>query len=386
MCSLKRRQLRQHKLCSPFLAGKVDDRELRERIRLEQKRRTPSGIIAAFLRSNPQLCHRNDESTTVASLGFSSRDLFEFLFECTTTDGGDAEKERDSLGRRLFDAKTPLGELFDVLERCDRAATVAAESSQGSVTSTAAAASTSSGGLDYTRLETRLQCSLGAPTLRWRQKMRQCVDGGATAYEKFVIFWRLICLQFSSTCSRILLVGDMSGFFVVFALRDGKTLFAYQHRAAILCAPAVCNSTAAFASVDGCIFLVSLDEQIHLTHTIQLGDSIRCSPIVDADAAQIYAATFADSISLVDVRNGDVKRVCALDEDAATIRNAPLLHPRYAIVCTILGLVVAFRRTTVSVDTKANVRRRAMFAVAMPMATKFAHGGFCCAVFCCRRP
>lgn len=99
-------------LICTFLLGKIDDSALRRRIHCETQLNTFTSTISEYLRSNPNL----EDSTTISSLGFSSRDLFEFIFEVTQQKSLEKE-EHEILRRRLFDDKTPASFLFELVNQ-----------------------------------------------------------------------------------------------------------------------------------------------------------------------------------------------------------------------------------------------------------------------------
>lgn len=100
-----------------FILGKIDDTALRIHIENDKKLSKFSGTVFDFLRTNPEIQQSNE---TIASLGFGSRDLFEFIFEVTQHSRqqfGNSDKQAE-LRKQLFDQKTPASYLFYLIGQC----------------------------------------------------------------------------------------------------------------------------------------------------------------------------------------------------------------------------------------------------------------------------
>ncbi|KAI6206952.1 hypothetical protein M3Y94_00973800 [Aphelenchoides besseyi] len=282
--------------------GKIDDRLLRSRIR--EQRIQLTGTVATYLRNNNKLRQSN---ITVSSLGFSSRDLFEFIFEFSQKHPQIEAEELNELRVRLFDEKTPIKLLFELLDSATASEKIIEKVSTGCV-------------------KVSEVPSTFSTSLKWKFPMQRCVDF-TPVYHQSKLF-----------------IGDMDGYFVVLNSQTGELLHDQKHEAAIIAKCAVCGTKVVYCTVDGQVHVV--DYENFDSFSLKVGESIRSKPNV-LDDNHVFVATFTSNLMLLNVNTRTVVEVCHLN--STTIRSAPLILSNFVVVVSIEGEVAAFKKQTLKI-------------------------------------
>ncbi|KAI6221856.1 hypothetical protein M3Y99_01532600 [Aphelenchoides fujianensis] len=288
----------------------------RKRVEEAERADGRTGTVASFLRLHEELRAAEDP---IASFGFSSRDLFEFLYEISAAHTPDLAEERlEVLRVRLFDQKTPVRLLFELLDAKGE------EEAAGRPP-------------EFHRSSPSSLCSqTRVPSGRSR-----CAN--------------------ALTSRRRVFVGDMAGFFVIVEAgeRPGARSSS-RPEAAIIAECVICGEKAVFCTVDGRVHLVDTSDGRFVHSAVQVGESIRAAPR-PLDLERLFVATFAPHLTLVDVNTRRFEAVC--DLEGAPIRNAPLISADFVLVCTIDGQVGGFRRSSL----KIRWRRRFATSTFVPL-------------------
>ncbi|KAI6181129.1 AMP-binding domain-containing protein [Aphelenchoides besseyi] len=279
--------------------GKIDDQLLRSQIQAQKIQFT--GTVATYLQNNKKL---RESDATVSSQGFSSRDLFEFIFEFSQKHPHIEAEELNELRVRVFDEKTPIQLLFELFD------SVAAN--------------------ERTIEKAFIEClkisevpSTFSASLRWKFSMRRCVDF-TPVYHQSKVF-----------------VGDMDGYFVVLKSQTGDLLHERKHEAAIIAKCAICGTKVVYCTVDGEVHVV--DYENFDSFSVKVGESIRSEPTILNDN-HVFVATFTSNLMLLNVNTMTVVEVCHLN--STTIRNAPLVLSDFVVVASVEGEVAAFKKQT----------------------------------------
>ncbi|KAI6175626.1 AMP-binding domain-containing protein [Aphelenchoides bicaudatus] len=280
--------------------GKIDDTALRLQIQQDIQTRDFTGTVFDYLQKNLDL--RNSDSTTIASLGFSSRDLFEFIFEVQQRQQI-KDKELETLRQKLFDEQTKVDFLFDLISKCQNGELKQLD--------------------NYVDLKMET-CSFSV-VLDKKLPMKKCVDFSAEFYDSMIF------------------VGDMSGYFAVFDIMTGQLIFEQQHEAAVIVKPLIHFGCVIYCTVDGQVHWIEL--KTWKIRSAEVGDSIRAEPC-PFDERNLIVATFSSHVILLDLQSGEFEEICSLSN--GLIRNTPLVCKDFVIVSTLDGTIGCFQRNALT--------------------------------------